>query len=166
MEAYPANMLSLTAFPTPHDRMLHDGYCLRHPSRPRHSFSDNKIAAQSTQMTQPPFGMPCSLSSDGVITLPAGKPPDPGPSRGHKKHPVSPLTRLTFFRTVCNNGSICLTHGQMMPCITLSPCAVMESTHNNTGVDDVLKNQRCDADHRLRDDVRKMRYTCTGKSST
>ncbi|MFM2007316.1 MAG: hypothetical protein RLZZ09_2971, partial [Pseudomonadota bacterium] len=34
-EASPTNMLCLTAFPTPHDRMLRDGYCLRRPSRPR-----------------------------------------------------------------------------------------------------------------------------------
>jgi hypothetical protein len=38
-------------------------------------------------MTRRAFGMPCSLPSDGVTTPPAGKPPGPGPSGGHEKHP-------------------------------------------------------------------------------
>ena len=41
LEASPTNMQCLTAFTTPHDRMLRDSYCLRRPSRPRHPFSDN-----------------------------------------------------------------------------------------------------------------------------
>ena len=31
----PTKMLCLTAFPTPHGRILRDGYCLRRPGRPR-----------------------------------------------------------------------------------------------------------------------------------
>ena len=50
-EASPTNMLCLTAFPTPHDRMLRDSYCLRRPSRPRHPFSDHKVASRGSQMT-------------------------------------------------------------------------------------------------------------------
>ena len=47
-------------------------------------------------MTRRAFGMPCSLPSDGVITPPAGKPPGPGPSGGHEKHPGLAAMRLTF----------------------------------------------------------------------
>ena len=47
-------------------------------------------------MTRRAFGKPCSLPSDGVITPPAGKPPGPGPSGGHEKHPGLAATRLTF----------------------------------------------------------------------
>ena len=96
LEASPTNMLCLTAFPTPHDRMLRDGDCLRRPSRPRHPFSDNRVAERGSQMTLRAFGMPCSLPLDGVITPPAGKPPGPGPSGGHEKHPGLAAARLTF----------------------------------------------------------------------
>ena len=98
-EASPTNMLCLTAFPTPHDRMVRDGYCLRRPSRPRHPFSDNKVASRGSQMTRRAFGMPCSWPSDGVSTPPAGKPLGPGPSGGHEKHPGLAATRLTFVVT-------------------------------------------------------------------
>ena len=100
-EASPTNMLFLTAFPTPHDRMLRDGYCLRRPSRPRHPFSDHRVASRGSQMTRRAFGMPCSWPSDGVITPPAGQPPGPGPSGGHEKHPGLAATRLTFVFQRC-----------------------------------------------------------------
>jgi len=35
VSASPTKRLCLTAFPTPHDRLLRDGYGLRRPSRPR-----------------------------------------------------------------------------------------------------------------------------------
>ncbi len=47
-------------------------------------------------MTLRAFGRPCSLPSDGVTTPPAGKPPGPGPSGGHEKHPGLAAARLTF----------------------------------------------------------------------
>ena len=85
-----------TVFPTPHDRILRDGDCLRRPSRPRHPFSDNRVAERGSQMTLRAFGMPCSLPPDGVITPPSGKPPGPGPSGGHEKRPGLAASRLTF----------------------------------------------------------------------
>ena len=97
-------MLCLTAFPTPHDRLLRDGYCLRRPSRPRHPFSDNKVASRGSQMTRRAFGMPCSWPSDGVITPPAGQPPGPGPSGGHEKHPGADLCFSALNMTVQKDG--------------------------------------------------------------
>jgi type I restriction enzyme M protein len=77
-----------------------------------HPFRDNRVASQGSQMTRRAFGMPCSLSSDGVITPPAGKPPAPGPSRGHKKHPG----------LAANAADLCFS---AMPCMTSSPCAAL-----------------------------------------
>ena len=98
-----------TVFPTPHDRILRDGDCLRRPSRPRHPFSDNKVASRGSQMTRRAFGMPCSWPSDGVTTPPAGQPPGPGPSGGHEKHPGLAATRLTFVFQRCS-GRSCNSH--------------------------------------------------------
>ena len=47
-------------------------------------------------MTLRAFGRPCSLPTDGVVTPPIGKPPGPGPSGGHEKHPGLAAARLTF----------------------------------------------------------------------
>lgn len=42
-----------TVFPTPHDRILRDGDCLRRPSRPRHPFSDNRVAERNGPAVPP-----------------------------------------------------------------------------------------------------------------
>ncbi len=101
VEACPTNMLCLTAFPTPHDRMVRDGYCLRRPSRPRHPFSEQRVASRGSQMTRRAFGMPCKWPSDDVTTPPEGQPPGLGPSGGHEKHPGLAANAADFVFQPC-----------------------------------------------------------------
>jgi hypothetical protein len=75
-----------TVFTTLYVRVLRNDYYFRHPSRPRHPFSENKVAERGSRMTIRAFGMSCSLPPDGVIAT-LRQTTWPGPFRGHKKLP-------------------------------------------------------------------------------